>query len=283
MSSTVNYLADLGYNGLALPRTNVGPLTVMLMERDRPWRRVGRLDQVILPGGAGLPPVEGPESSADVGGTVTRTVEIGVALKLLTSFLNVFGSSAGLEAKYQGATEADISFERVTTQYIDLVPLDEYLAKGRVNDDAASVMLYLNDGKCIVVTDVLRSPKITMTARRDKSSSFEVDLPEIEQAVKADVNVSAESKRTSTISFEAKADDDPGVIFGVQALQLNYSGNVFYPWRTVEAAKTLRDPNASEEARKAAVEEPALIDTQLIGEIEDVELDQVPPPEPAGT
>jgi hypothetical protein len=281
---TSNYLIDIGYTGLALPRRNIAPLDLLLTGGDGPWTRIGPLEQVVGAGGVDPPGVDPPDASPDIGGKVTRKLEIGFALKILSSFLQVFGASAGLEAKYARATEADLSFEDVTMEFVNLAPLDMYLGAGEVNTAARNVMLWLNDGKCVIVTNVLRSPKITITALHANEGSVEVQVPEIAQAVEGRVNVSASSERSSRVTFEA-AQGELGVAFGFQALQLNYSGNVFHTWRTVNAAKVLRDPNAREEDRAAAlleelnvmpVRERALLD------IEDKSVEDVPAPAGAG-
>lgn len=277
-----NYLSDIGYTGLALPRLNVEPLDLLLTGGGGPWTRIGPLDQVVLPAeGSSLPKVA-EDRAPDVGTKITRKVEIGFALKILSAFLKVFGASAGLDAKYAHATEADVCFEGVTMDSIDFVPLDEYLGTGEVNTNAKNVMLWLNDGKCVVLTNVLRSPKITMTALRKNEGEVEVNAPEIAQSVQGNVKVSAAGEGSSDVTFEAPA-GQPGVAFGLQALQLNYSGNQFHTWRVIGADDRLR---ASDDVphKDQTSEEPDTMNPgeDAIAEVDDAGTGDVPTPGEGG-
>lgn len=272
-----NFVADLGYTGLALPRANIAPLDLLLAGGGGPWPRIGPLEQLVLAGEVERPSVTVDQPSPTVGGTVTRKLEIGLALKILSSFLSVFGANAGLEGKYAHATEADLSFENVTMDYIDLVPLDTYLGAGKVNTAAKNAMLWLNDGKCAVITNVLRSRKISITARRKNEGNVDVNVPAISQAVEAGVKVSAGSEQSSAVTFEAPT-GARGVAFGFQGLLLNYSGNVFGTWRTLDAGKNTRlggtGERPSEEERRDYVSPPR----DAVEAVEDVSIAAVPPP-----
>lgn len=267
-----NYLQDIGYTGLALPRHNVAPLDLLYMG-DETWKRVARLDQVVAPGpGSALPEVTSGES-ARIGGTITRTMEAGFAAKLLTGILKLFGAKAGAEVKVSGVKEADVSFESVTLDEIAWPELDLYLGSGAVNTGARNMMIALNDDEFAVVTAVLRSPRMSITAGRKSEGSVSVDVPDVGGTVEAGVDVSRSSSSSSEVTFAAK-DGGPGIAFGFQALQLNYEGNVFHTWKDLSAGKQLRGPEGA--PAPEAARELAQVPTQDASlEVEDVGLEEL--------
>lgn len=216
-----NWLKDIGYNPLALPRRDLRPTDVLLKDGGRFATKVGDVTMLVSSDGD-LPEVASDEPTASIGRQVTRHLELSLGLKVLGALLGAgVAGKLGADSAYTRARTLDVTYEDVLQDSLPVIPLQGWLERGHVIAPSA-VALWLNDDKLACVTAVLRTAKLSVSAKREGGASLDLSLPEISGIVSGEGKVSAETADTTKLTFEGK---EP-IVFGFQAFQMRYEGNV---------------------------------------------------------
>jgi len=201
----LTYLNDKGYNVVRLPRAGIVPLGVI--SRDRGVNSLmGTLDQIWR---SELPvPVPGaPQAVAELKGTKTSDIKLSLGLDILANALSgMFGATApSVNAQYSNAKSLQFSFKDVTSIGIDPFLIGNFLTKGDLasaNPVVKRVFGGQKDVSALVITEVLQSKSIGVTAKKDSSTSVSVDVPAIQAILGAKVGVTATSAQNTEITYE---------------------------------------------------------------------------------
>ncbi len=206
----LTYLNNLGYNVVRLPRTGIEPLDVL--GRDgKSFERLGRLEQVWK---SAVPvPVPGPAgNAAAIKGQRTDGLNLSVGLKILSSALGAMGAVVPeLGFAYNRARKIQFTFGDVEIIGVDPLAVGEYLAAGDLAGANPFVAHYFEDGdaEAYVITEVLRSGSVTVTATSESGQSVAIDVPAIAGAVGAKVSVGMTSSAGNELTFSGTP-----VVFG---------------------------------------------------------------------
>jgi len=196
-------------------------------------------------------------------GKVSQEVEVSFGLKLLGSFLAVFGAAGivnKINASYQakGTRSIVFSFSGVTRTYI-LPYIIKELLKGRSIRDED--LIRETQGEYYVVTGVVRSPSITIEAKDQNKKTAKVEVETAVAEVKG--KVSTENIGEGSIKYSNTKD----LAFGLQIHHLKYNRreNIFY---LPEVTKAVQLRKAQDLRREVTyIEEPSLIGDQTVGDI----------------
>lgn len=213
---SLTLLNDKGYNVVRLPRAGIEPLDILGRDgRSMEW--LGRLD-ALWQSSSPVPQTRPPQVAGDIEGKKTSNLELSAGLTLLKGVLSAFNVGAGLDAAYRNAASLEFGFSNVHA--IGAAPLEigAYLAQGRadVNNPVIARFFMDDDTDGFVITEVLKSNRINVTARTAKGAELKVDADQIQGAVGAKVGVSTGSGSEETVTFEG----DVAVTFGFKLLAI---------------------------------------------------------------
>lgn len=234
---SLTYLNDLGYNVVRLPRKGLDPLDVL--GRDgRSLERLGRLDQLWI-SRQPVPQIGRPQPAAHINGQATSEMSMSMGLKVLNGVLKSIGvGSAELAFAYKSADTVQFTFGNVTTRSVVPLEVGNFLSEGDVRSNNPFVEHYFTDDDtdAYIVTEVLQSNEITVSAKDRHGGAVKLDIPSIEAMLGGDVSASAgdaagtkityKGKDASTFGFKvfAAAFDSRWHIAGVQpAAELSFS------------------------------------------------------------
>lgn len=212
----VNALKSFGYNIVRLPKADIQPLLLLSKNGDN-LDRLGAVTKLLTPGEAiSAPKVSTDTPAANINGSRTGNMKIGIGLSILGNVIGAMGGTLGVEAQYQQAKSAVFEFQSVLQDQVDIIELDQYLGDADINPASVFVSQLLDADKLYVVTATIKSTKFTFEAKRSDGTDVKVDIPVIQQIVGGNVKVGNESDVASKITYEGKIP----LIFGFQAVQL---------------------------------------------------------------
>jgi hypothetical protein len=233
-----NWLKDFGFNALALPRRQLGPLDILLEDGNGIFSsKAGTLDQVLASQAERPEPTTG-EPTGSMAQKLERKMELKLGLSLLDSlFGGLLGSKLGAQTSLRHAKGLEMAYEDVTQDSLPLLSLQAWMEQAdMVAPDAAQQML--EDEKLAVVTAVLRSPKLSVQATRDGGASIALDVPQISGLVAAEGKAARCSADGTRVTFEGS---EP-IVFGFQAYVLLYSGGASLGLEEVRRGESAADP-----------------------------------------
>jgi hypothetical protein len=198
---SLTFLNDKGYNVIRLPRAGIEPLD--LLGRDggsMEW--LGRLD-TLWRSPRPVPQPRVPQPATDINDQKTSSLELSAGLTLLKGVLSAFSVGAGLDAAYHHAATLEFAFSDV--QSIAVAPLEvgNFLAEGSADSGNPIIEHYFMDDHSdgFVITEVLKSNRLKVTARRADGGELKVDADQIKGVVGAKVDVSVGGSGDSTLTY----------------------------------------------------------------------------------
>jgi len=216
---SLTYLNQYGYNVVKLPRTGIDPLLVL--GRDTGLTSIGTLSTVWKT--PGPPPQPGPPHPASsVEGQKTEKLDLSIGLNLLANALAAFGATTPSVAfAYQKASKVQFSLVNVTSVAIDPFVVGEYLATGDLNMSNPFVQRYFDDddSKAYIITEVLKSDSVAVTATDSSGAQVKVDVPAISGVVGVNVAVGTATDGSATLTYKGKE----AVTFGFKAFEIIYA------------------------------------------------------------
>ncbi len=225
---SVTFLNKWGYNVVKLPRAGIEPLDVVGHDKGTQW--LGPLASVWT--SKSPAPVPGPpRPAATVNGQKTDALDLDLGLHVLGNTLAAFGASIpSLDLAYKQARTVQFSYTGVELTVISPLDAGNYLAGGELRTDNPVVRTYFQNPDCqaFLVTSVLKSGSITVTAQDEHGVGVGVDVPAISGLVGAKVGVKAHDASNSTVTFVGP---EP-VTFGFAAQRIMYVNGM---WSLQEA------------------------------------------------
>jgi hypothetical protein len=197
----LTFLNGLGYNVVRLPRAGVEPLDIL--GKDTTIERLGRVDQMWT-SDQPLPPITGPRDATSVAGQKTSEMKLSVGLKLLSATLGAMGAAVPeVSMAFSKARKVVFTFTDVKTFSAEPLEVGQYLSAGDLATSNPFVRRYFDDEEtsAFIITEVLKSTSITVTATNDRGVEVGVDVPAIVQAVGAKVAVTSTSSTNATLTF----------------------------------------------------------------------------------
>jgi hypothetical protein len=238
----LNYLNQFGYCVVRLPKADVRPLQIY-SKKGNTLDRLGNLTTLFQTGSnIPLPQVTENTLAADISGRRTSDLNIGLGISILESVLSAMGGqSFDLHLKYKQAATLTFTFHDVLVDRIELVELDQYLVDADINPFSNYAAQLLDDDNVYVTTDIIKSKKFTVEAKRSDGIALDLSIPEIQDIVGGNVKISAKAGETSKLTYEGSIP----LVFGFKAVQLFYDQGEYTTLEPAESGVSMRRGEAS--------------------------------------
>ncbi len=262
---SINFLNKWGYNVVKLPSAGIEPLDLIGVDRSAQW--LGTLASVWT--SKNPTPVPSPaRPAATVNGQKTDALDLTLGLSVLANALSAFGATVpSLDVQYSKASTVQFAYTNVTLTAVSPLDAGNFLAGGTLQTDNPTVQNYFQnpDAKAYLITSVLRSDSISVTASDTHGTGITVDVPAISGLVGAKVGVKPSTTSNSTVTFTGPAP----VTFGFIVQQISY----------LDGKWSLRDAPASPDISFAVPGSAATASKgAILTEGEDCRLDLIGPP-----
>jgi hypothetical protein len=227
-------LSDKGYNLVRYPRPNIMPLDVIVGAQP-PLEWLGSLS-LVWHSSSEVPAY----STGDVPKfSYTRSSEFKGALgvRILQSLLRDFGvANASAQMSISSSSTLSFSFEAPRQLSVPLFSVAEYLRAGDLSIDNPAVKKYLTIDNAIeshfyVITEVLRSRKLTVRVTGSNSESIKADASALGGTASGLLDASNSNDRSIEVAFDGTAD----VTFAFKAFELGYQNG---SWVLIGSADT---------------------------------------------
>jgi hypothetical protein len=154
----------------------------------------------------------------DIEGKETSRVNVTIGLSILGSFIGALGGGKlGLDAGFRNVRTITFEYTGVMEDAVDILALEKFIKAGKISPlIPAGTLEKLLDDEVYVLTSVLKTRKIVVTAKGEGGTDVAVDVPVVRQAVGANLKVDAATTRDSRVAFEGPVP----VAFAFQAVQL---------------------------------------------------------------
>lgn len=217
-----DYLKDFGYATLALPRASVQPL-LMMTSNGKILVPAGPLAASFRAGAMPLPAINRARAGS-ISGSKSKSLKIDVGLNLLGSVIGALaGSSLGLKAAYQKASNVEYEFGDVFEKRADFNALDSFLAAASEAVGMGPAMRTLFDrDEIYVLTAIIETSSISVKASSSSGKGVALDVPTIQQVVGGQIGVHSGSSDNSVIKYSAT--NEPLTI-GAELVRLDYRQN----------------------------------------------------------
>ncbi len=215
----LTYLNSYGYNVVKLPRDGIGPLQVIGKDRHS-IEDLGSLS-TIWKSAQPEPKTHGPNVAANINGGKTDNLKLSIGLDILGSILQGMGASdPKVNGAFSHARSVQFTFTGVTETLVTPLEVGAYLSAGDLDTTNPFASYLLDPNKhAYVVTSVLESDSIIVTARHNSDASIAADIPSIQTAVGVDVSVSASGANNEDVTFKGT---EP-LTFGFKMFGITYS------------------------------------------------------------
>src|SRR5688500_4474455 len=153
----VNSMKSFGYNIVRLPKADIQPLLLLSKTGDN-LDRLGAVTKLLTPGDTiPAPKIIADTPAANINGTRTGSMKIGIGLSILGNIIGAMGGNLGVEAQYQQAKSAVFEFQSVFEDKIEVIELDQYLGDADINPASVFVRQLLDADKLYIVTSTIKS------------------------------------------------------------------------------------------------------------------------------
>jgi hypothetical protein len=212
------FLRQFGFNVFRLPRASAQPLELMHRE-GKDLTRLGMLPDLVEAGAVKSLELRREASPGiDIEGKETSRVNVTIGLSILGSFIGALGGGKlGLDGGFKNARTVTFEYTGVMEDAVDILALEKFIKAGKVSPlIPAGTLDKLLDDEVYVLTSVLKTRKIVVTAQGEGGAAVAVDVPIVREAVGVNLKVDSASTRDSRVAFEGPLP----VAFAFQAVQL---------------------------------------------------------------
>jgi hypothetical protein len=190
------------------------------MHRDgKDLTRLGTVLDLVVPGEIAAPAARRDASPGiDIEGKETSKVNVASGLSILGSFISALGGAKlGLDVAFNKARTVTFQYTSVLEDVVDVLGVEKFVKAGRISPHIpAGTLEKLLDDEVYVVTSVLKTKKIVVSAQGENGVAVKVDVPVIQEAIGGSVNVGTATGVESKVAFEGAVP----VAFAFQAVQL---------------------------------------------------------------
>lgn len=213
---SVEHLKSLNLNTILQPQEDIAPVQ-LLGEYKGACGIIGRLDQLVVQPGGALPQID-RGVAANINGRKSSKLPLSLGLDVLGNILGAMGGNIGVAASYASARNVQFAYEEVTRHRANTISIGDYLTSAAIRWDHPILKKYLfGAGNLYVLTEVVTSRRIGVTAYRSDNTALNLDVPVIQAAVGGSVSVGSESESSSTVTYEGSTD----LAFGFVAIELS--------------------------------------------------------------
>ena len=221
--NVTNYLAQLGYSVVRVPRENIVPLN--LVGRDHGQMKLGTLDQLLMNPGKSLPVITTDQAAAHISGQKSSKLKIGIGINVLGNILGALaGTQVGINTAYQNAKTIQFEFTDVFLDTVEPLSIGQYLRDAQVDEGNPVLDRYvLGKGQLFVITEILKSASIIVKAEKSDGGNLSLDVPVIQQV--AGGQLKTETSRAS--SGVVKYSGNEKLTFGFKSFRIGIEDGDF--------------------------------------------------------
>jgi hypothetical protein len=165
---------------------------------------LGTLDK-IWDTGLAVPAPGPPNAVAALNGSKTSDIKISAGLEILANALSgMFGATVpSLKLAYKNAKSVQFRFTDVQSVGIDPFVVGNFLASGDLKEGNPFVARFFgqDDTEAFVITEILQSKSISVTAKKDSATDVAVDVPAIQQLLGAKIAVGTTSGTDTEVTY----------------------------------------------------------------------------------
>lgn len=217
---SITYLNNLGFNVVKLPRAGIEPMDVIGRDETNQW--LGPL-RAVWKSTTEEPKPEPPRPAVEIAGKKTDSLNLGVGLKVLANALAAFGATVpSLDFAYKRARSIQFSYTDVTLTSVSPFAAGEYLSEGTLHTQSPVVSHYFQDpeSQAFLITSVLKSTSITVSASDEHGLGVTVDVPAIKELLGASVSVATTAAGAGDLTFKGLTP----ITFGFSVNEIEYDG-----------------------------------------------------------
>jgi hypothetical protein len=200
-----SFLPDRDYLPVALPTEDVSVFQVLTRTGGGDLSRYSTLDKILeVPPGTTRPHVERDQAVVNTSGSTHQTATLGLGLNVVSSIIQALGGDAGLNIRAENANGVRYSYSKVVSDRVDLASLDDWLGVADMRLGLRNAAGLLAAGQIFVVVGVLRAKALEVELTRDGKVGVDLEVKAVQDIVGGTVTVSADSKRSSRLTFTGK-------------------------------------------------------------------------------
>ena len=215
---SITFLRSQGFSVFRFPRASAQPLE-LIHRNGKDLTRLGMVSDLVTAGDVAAPEMRRDTNPGiDIEGKETSKVNVAIGVSILGSFVGALGGGKlGLEQAFNNARTVTFHYTGVMEDVVDVLAVEKFIKAGRISPHIPSGTLEkLLDDEVYVITSVLKTKKILVSARGLSGATVKVDVPLIRQIVGGNLNVEGSGEKESRIAFEGPVP----VAFAFQAVQL---------------------------------------------------------------
>ncbi len=253
-------LKSKGYNVVRLPRVDLVP-TQLLAANGKSLQRLGAMTSVFdASPQVALPTISPDQPGPNISGTKSSDIQLGVGLNILGGLISALGGSTlGLSLGYSRARTIQFEYADTLANSVEPALIDQFVAASSINAFARASSELLAADQVYVVTATLKSRKINVTAKDANKKNVGIDLPVIQNAVGANLKVTASGSENSVVTYEAAVP----LVFAFQAIRLVFDGGHYRTFRLIDAGSVAAEAVAVGGGEPASEPDPEYLDTEL--------------------
>ena len=220
---SITYLNSYGYNVVKMPRAGIEVMD--LVGRDTTTQIIGPIS-AIWTSTEPEPVASPPRAMPNVNGQKTDSLDLSLGLDVLAGALQALGASApSLNLAFHRARSVQFAYTGVTLTTVQTVDAGNYLTEGTLKTNNPVYRNYFEnpDSHAYLITSVLKSASITVSAKDENGTDVGIDVPAIEGVVGAKIKIAPGSSSNSSLTFTGTE----AVTFGFIVQEITRDGDVW--------------------------------------------------------
>lgn len=221
---SIGKLNDKGYNVVKLPRAGIEPMD-WIGRDERATECLGPVGSVLI--NTAMPPASTTSPVAELSGQQSSKLDVGIGLRVLGNVLQAFGASTpSLDGAFAKAKTLTFTYGNVTSTKVDVGKAAGYLGASSAHPGNPLANHYLldDDTTAYLITEVLKSNEISITATDANGANVPMDAGVIQGLVGGKVNIKADSSSAAKLTLSGATP----VTFGFKAFEISFDNGA---WR----------------------------------------------------
>jgi hypothetical protein len=218
---SITYLNSYGYNVVKMPRSGIEVMD--LVGKDQTTQIIGPI-RSIWTSTEPEPVPSPPRAMPNVNGQKTDSLDLSLGLDVLAGALQALGASApSLKLAFHSARSVQFAYTGVTLTTVQTVEAGNYLTEGtlKTNNPVVRNYFFNPDSHAYLITSVLKSASITVSATDANGTDVGIDVPAIQGVVGATIKVAPSNSSNSTLTFTGPE----AVTFGFVVQEITRDGD----------------------------------------------------------
>jgi hypothetical protein len=213
---STNFLKNLGYNVVRVPREGISPLG-LVGRQNGVSANLGPLGDMFIQPTPTVPTVEAGLETAEINGEESSKLDLSVGINVLGTLIGAMGGNLGVTTKYTNARKISFVYQAVVSDKVDPLKISQFIEQAQFNPGGPLMHQYvLGNGRLFVISETIKSTEFTVKYERSEGVEASVEVPVIEQLIGANISVSASGASSGSVTFKGTKP----LVFGFRCLEL---------------------------------------------------------------